>query len=80
MPNEPPRLTASQIEILTQLANGLTYQQIAYRRKSEYGTVREQTKQARRILGAETSMHMIALFMVHYHVELLPTEELCQRQ
>ena len=66
----PPRLTTSQIEILTQLANGYTYQQIAYRRKAQYGTVREQTKQARKLLGAETSMHMIALFVTHFPIKI----------
>lgn len=75
MPNEPPVLTAEQINVLSQLARGLVYKQIAYACGRKPLTVRRMARRAGDALGARTPMHMIALFVARYPLPPEPTWE-----
>ena len=62
----PELLTPEQIDILNDLADGLTYKQIALAKGKRPLTISRMMMRARTKLGAETCMHMMALFILQY--------------
>ena len=61
-------LTITQALILTDLAHGIARKQITFRRGICQRTVSQHIKDAKAKLGAETSEHMIAIFVATYGV------------